>query len=124
MIKRLVLIVLFTALIASAQQPRTVDKKFIFVGVVMELGAAYDIETTMNVWRVCPRCEETNALMRPIARNRMAMYGVQTGINTGIMGIAYLFKRDKDKSWYFLPFMYTGIHVTAGSFNIRVALRH
>jgi len=106
--------------IARAEEKNVVDTNFILISTYLIATTIFDVETTFVAIR--NGAHEANPIMKPFIKNgRVATYGMQMGINTIIIGTAYLMKKDPkwNKAWWIIPSVWATGHGVAGGLNLR-----
>lgn len=118
----LIVLVLLTMLLPGARaSEKTLDKEFIAVSSYLVLMTIFDVETTFTAIR--NGAHEANPCMKPFAKNRAAMYGVQLGIDAIVIFAAYKMKGSEHKlfnrTWWIGPSVIGTSHAICGGLNLR-----
>jgi hypothetical protein len=118
----LIILILLTLGLPNARpEEKVVDTKFIAVSSYLILTTVFDIETTFAVIR--NGGHEENPLMKPFAKNRAYMYGVQLGIDALAIWLSYEMKGSKHKEfrkiWWVAPMIVGTTHGVMGGLNCR-----
>jgi len=118
----LIILILSTMALPNARpEEKVIDTKFIAVSSYLILTTVFDIETTFAVIR--NGGHEENPVMKPFAKNRAYMYGVQFGIDALVIWLSYEMKGSKHKefsqTWWVAPMIVGTTHGVMGGLNCR-----
>ena len=91
-----------------------------FSGALAMLGAAtvFNLNTTFDVVRRCPTCEESNPLLQPIIKaGKPTAYAVFGALEGLAMWAAYKSRKRGQWHWWIAPVLVSTLHVIAGMQN-------
>ena len=116
----LICIVSLTMLLPGARaEEKVVDTEFVAVSSYLVLMTVFDVETTFSSIR--NGAHEANPIMKPFAKNRAYMYGVQLGVDAIVIYLAYKMKKSETwrPVWWIAPSIVGTAHGVAGGLNLR-----
>jgi len=100
-------------------EEKTVDTEFIAVSSYLVLMTVFDVETTFSA--IHNGAQEANPIMKPFAKNRAYMYGVQLGVDALVIWLAYEMKKSEQwrPVWWIVPSVVGTAHGVCAGLNLR-----
>jgi len=103
----------------AEENKKIVDTEFVAVSSYLVLMTIFDVETTFSAIR--NGAQEANPMMKPFAKNRAYMWGVQLGVDALVIYLAYKMKGDETwrPAWWIAPSFIGTSHAICGGLNLR-----